>query len=322
MKRVSVDIVTGFLGAGKTTLLRHVLSGAAGVDRVAVVMNEIGDIGIDGRVVTGLEHVENMIELTSGCICCSIDDNRFDLAMQELVETTDPGLIVIETTGAADPEPAAERVRQAGFGLDAVIAVVDSENIGRQLAETKVARRQIAAADFLVVNKIDLTDAPGLSRLDRRLSRINRRALRVHAERGRVDSSLLFATGVRRFREGAVAPDSAGASAEVEPHAHSDEITAFSYQTDAPLDRARFERTLASLPADVYRAKGFVKLPGNELSCLFNFTCGRYELNWVRLADRVAGTQAVFIGRDVARHRAKICRRLAACEVRAADDAD
>src|SRR5919204_541143 len=186
MRTVAVDILTGFLGSGKTTLLRHVLAHGLGGKPVAIVMNEIGEVGIDGKVVTGLANVEKMVELSSGCICCSIDDYRFDLAIQEIIDTAQPHLVIIESTGLADPEPLAYRVKNAGLGLDAIITVVDAANVERQLAETAVARAQIEAADFLVVNKLDLIDAPALPRLERRLPqlkpRVPRHRRRIEAE--------------------------------------------------------------------------------------------------------------------------------------------
>ena len=145
MRHVAVDIVTGFLGSGKTTLLSHVLAHGLKGKPVAVVMNEIGEVGIDGRVVTGLNYVEKMVELSSGCICCSIDEYRFDLAIQELIETVHPHLIIIESTGLADPDPLTYRVKAAGLKLDAVITVVDAANVERFVKETEVATAQIAA---------------------------------------------------------------------------------------------------------------------------------------------------------------------------------
>jgi len=127
-------------------------------------MNEIGEVGIDGKVVTGLANVEKMVELTSGCICCSIDDYRFDLAIQEIIDTAQPHLVIIESTGLADPEPLAYRVKNAGLGLDAIITV---GRRGQRRAAARgdgVARAQIEAADFLVVNKLDLVDAPAVAR--------------------------------------------------------------------------------------------------------------------------------------------------------------
>lgn len=306
MHTVAVDILTGFLGSGKTTLLRHVLEHGLRGKPVAVIMNEIGEIGIDGRVITGLSAVEQMVELSSGCICCTIDDYRFDLAVQEIIETARPHLIVIESTGLADPEPLVERVKAAGLGLDAVITVVDAANVPRQLRETEVAARQVAAADFLVLNKLDLVDETAAARVERRVARRNPRAERFRTVRGAIDSDVLFATGVATFRERARA--AAGA------HLHADGFASFVYRSDAPLDQGRFERLLARLPRDVVRAKGIVQFAGRDWQSLFNVTCGRPELTWVQLPG-VRENQAVFIGRNLARHEAALRARLAACEI-------
>ena len=306
MRTVAVDIVTGFLGAGKTTLLAHVLERGLRGKPVAVIMNEIGEVGIDGKVITGLSAVEKMVELSSGCICCSIDDYRFDLAIQEIIETAKPHLIIIESTGLADPEPLAYRVKNSGLGLDAVITVVDAANLERHLREADVARAQIEAADFLVVNKLDLVDAAAVARIEKRLGRLNRRAARFRTVRGAIDSEVLFATGVAAYREQArVASD----------HLHADGISSFLYRATRPFRQEAFERVLERLPADVLRAKGIVRFADRDWHCLFSFTCGRHELTWLKL-DGVAGdeSQAVFIGRDLARHRPRIEAALAACE--------
>jgi cobalamin biosynthesis protein CobW len=301
---VAVDILTGFLGSGKTTLLRHVLDHGLKGKPVAVVMNEIGEVGIDGKVVTGLSNVEKMVELSSGCICCTIDDYRFDLAIQEIVDTVKPHVIIIESTGLADPEPLAYRVKTAGLGLDAVITVVDAANVDRQLAETEVARAQIQAADFLVVNKLDLVDERARGAVEKRLAKLNPRAERFRTVRGAIDSELLFATGVATYRERA---------RTTSEHLHHDGIGSFLYRTPHPLDQERFARVLDRLPKSVLRAKGVVRFAGRDWQGLFNFTCGRHELAWVKLPN-VEETQAVFIGREIEKHADRIRAALAACE--------
>jgi G3E family GTPase len=301
---VAVDILTGFLGSGKTTLLRHVLDHGLKGKPVAVVMNEIGEIGIDGKVVTGLSNVEKMVELSSGCICCTIDDYRFDLAIQEIVDTVKPHVIIIESTGLADPEPLAYRVKTAGLGLDAVITVVDAANVDRQLAETEVATSQIQAADFLVVNKLDLVDERAAAAVEKRIAKLNPRAERFRTVRGAIDSDLLFATGVATYRERARATSG---------HLHHDGIGSFLYRTPHPLDQERFARVLDRLPKSVLRAKGVVRFAGRDWQGLFNFTCGRHELSWVKLPN-VEETQAVFIGREIEKHAEQIRAALAACE--------
>jgi cobalamin biosynthesis protein CobW len=304
MTTVAVDILTGFLGSGKTTLLRHVLDHGLKGKPVAVIMNEIGEVGIDGKVVTGLSNVEKMVELSSGCICCTIDDYRFDLAIQEIVDTVRPHVIIIESTGLADPEPLVYRVKTAGLGLDAVITVVDAANVDRELAETEVAAAQIGAADFLVVNKLDLVDDRALAGIEKRLGKLNPRAERFRTVRGAIDSELLFATGVATYRERARATSD---------HLHDDGIGSFLYKTAHPLDQERFARVLDRLPRAVLRAKGVVRFAGRDWQGLFNFTCGRHELAWVKLPN-VAETQAVFIGRDIERHADQIRAALVACE--------
>jgi len=307
MRTVAVDILTGFLGAGKTTLLRHVLTHGLQGKPVAVVMNEIGEIGIDGKVVTGLANVEKMVELSSGCICCSIDDYKFDLAIQEIVETAKPHLIVIESTGLADPEPLAYRVKSSGLGLDAVITLVDAANVERQLKETQVARAQIEGADFLVVNKVDLVGEGALERIEKRLARLNPRAERFRTVRGAIESDVLFATGVAAYRERA-----RGSS----DHLDADGISSFVYRSRRPLRQEPFERLLRRLPSDVVRAKGIVRFAGRDWHCLFNVTCGRHELTWIKLEGSAAPAenQGVFIGRALDRHRPEIEAALAACE--------
>jgi len=312
MRPVAVDVVTGFLGSGKTTLLTHVLGGCLADEKVAVIVNEIGEIGIDGRVITGLEYIEDVVELNNGCICCTIDDYRFDLAVSELIAVASPTLLLIETTGVADTEPMLQRIAQAGLALDAVTTVVDAANFERSARECAVARRQVEAADFLVVNKVDLVDPRRLERVRKALAGWNPRALVTECERGRVTTDLPFGTSTRRFRAHAAGRPSPPSI----PHLDADRIESFTYRSCHPLDRDRFERVLSRLPRTIYRAKGFVRIAGNPWSCLFNFTCGRYELNWVKLGEAAGATQGVFIGRDAASHEERVIRELAACEVK------
>ena len=318
--RVAVDVLTGFLGAGKTTLLAHALGHGLAGKRVAVVMNEIGDVGIDGTVVTGLAYVEKMVELASGCICCSIDEYRFDLAIQEIVDTASPDLIVIESTGLADPEPLAYRVKNVGLALDAVITVVDAANLDRALAEAEVATAQIAAADFLVIGKTDLVGAADVARVRARLARMNPRALQLESVRGALAADVLFATDVAGHRERARAEDAPlareqppGRTRASSAHLARDAFGSFVWRTDARLEQGAFERVLAELPPDVVRAKGIVRFVDRDWHAVFNVTCGRSDLGWLKLGDAPVESSAVFIGRDLERHRARIVAALERC---------
>ncbi|HEX9794875.1 MAG TPA: CobW family GTP-binding protein, partial [Planctomycetota bacterium] len=311
MAEVAADILTGFLGSGKTTLLKHVLEHGLDGRRVAVIMNEIGDLGIDGQVISGLKAVEEMVELSNGCICCSVG-TQFTLAIREILQRARPHLVVVEATGIAEPGPLVAQVRESGLALDAVITVVDAEHVLRTLKESRVSGEQIAEADFLVLNKLDLVDAKAARRAERELRLRNPRAIIFRTEHGRVDTDLLFGTSVGRVRAELRALAERGGHGH--NHLEDEEVQAFSYQGEPTerFERRRFERLLARLPREIWRAKGIVHFAGEDSPCMFNFTCGRWEIDWFRPPEGiVVGSQAVFIGRRAERRRQRILGALA-----------
>lgn len=308
MKHVGVDIVTGFLGSGKTTLIAQAMRGPLARPDVVFIINEIGDIGLDGRVLTGFAGAERLVELAGGCICCSIEEAKFDLAIRELVDRFDPALVVIETTGLAEPGPLEERVVRAGLGLDAVVTMVDAENFSSAW-RTRAGRSQIKAADFLVVSKTDLCPPASVDRLERRLQRKNRRAAIVKGVHGGVNADLLFGLGVARLRP------SPGHGSPPDRHLDTDAIGALCLRTERSLDKARFERFLRKLPVSILRAKGVVRFADTPWRCAFNYTCGRYELNWVEWPGGPDASEAVFIGHEIEAARAALKTGLSGCEL-------
>ena len=315
MLKTSCNILTGFLGSGKTTLLTYVMQHGLGKKRVAIIMNEIGDIGIDGKVITGLEGVESMVEFNNGCVCCTVDDYRFAIAVQQIVEEVKPDLLIIETTGLADPNPIVDRLRTASVALDAVITMVDAATFLALSAEHDVLDEQVQGADFLVLNKIDLVNADERQKVERRLRQLNRRALLLEARYGQVQTDLLFGTSVVAYRGRSQQADPADSTATTH-HAHGQEaIQAFSYETRAPVDLYAFKDFLALLPANVYRAKGLLQLTRGSFPHVFNFTCGRFDFHPLSpdLGARFP-TQAVFIGKDLQPHRDEIIGGFRSCE--------
>jgi cobalamin biosynthesis protein CobW len=313
--KTSCNILTGFLGSGKTTLLKYIMQHGLQKKRVAIIMNEIGDIGIDGQVITGLEGVESMVEFNSGCVCCTIDDYRFAIAVQQITEEIKPDLLIIETTGLADPGPVVDRLKTASVARDAVITMVDAATFLPLSAEHDVLEAQVKSADFLVLNKIDLVTEGERQRVEKRLRRLNQRALLLPASYGQVQTDLLFSTGVSAYRARLQEAGDA-ASSHADRHAHGQEaIQAFSYETRAPVDLYAFERFLQKLPSSVYRAKGLLQLTRGAFPHVFNFTCGRFDFH--PLSPDLAGkflTQGVFIGKDIHAYQADIISRFRTCE--------
>ncbi len=284
---VPVDIVGGFLGSGKTTLLRRLLEQGTG-ERVAVVVNELGEIGIDGLVVGGLGFGERMVELSSGCICCQLDTVHFEIALDELCDDVDR--IVIETSGVADPATLARRLADLGRPLGSLVTVADTVNLAAVLGEP-IGREQVAAADFLVLSKLDLPESLGAAEAERRLRALNERAVIVPGPVDGAGLGLLFGSGLPAPDHRPFTTRRAGSPVL--------DLESVSWRTDRPLDRRATIDLLAALPPTVYRAKGIVRYAGASVPALVNVTAGRLQSQWEpALADRAGpGGALVFIGR-------------------------
>jgi len=192
MLRTPITLVTGPLGSGKTTLLRHILAVQAG--KIAIVMNEFGEIAIDTKVIEGKN--VRIAELGGGCVCCSLL-GEFEAAVKEIIEKIAPERIVIETTGLAEPEALVFNIQEAlpQCRLDGVVSVIDADMLIGFPELGHTTRLQIEGADILLLNKIDLIEPAQIEPLETNLREINPTAAIVRTERCRIDPELLFGIG-------------------------------------------------------------------------------------------------------------------------------
>lgn len=260
-ERTPMVVVAGSLGSGKTTLLRRLL--AADLGRVALIVNEFGELGIDGQILEG-ENLR-MIELPGGCVCCSLA-GEFAAAVAELVAGVAPELILVETTGVAEADALVLDIEEnlPQVRLDAAVVVVDADACCRFPELGYAERSQIGVADLLLLNKIDLVTAAQRDEVAARLRQANGHAALVDTRFADLDPALVV--GCR----------SAGVGHRPPAPTHGTTMESFVWPAGGSFDGERFARTVAGWPAQVYRAKGFVRVQGRL--CLFNYVAGRWQL--------------------------------------------
>ena len=310
---IPVTILTGFLGAGKTTLLNYILKQQHGY-KFAVIVNEIGKIGIDGALIEKTD--DDVLELSNGCLCCTV---RKDLVkgVQNLLKRGGFDYLLIETTGIADPGPVAQTFLnipqlQQHVRLDSIVTVVDAEQIAVQMKETETAREQIAMADFLLLNKTDLVDPAHLATTEEMLRGLNPHATIFRTNQSQANlKELLDMHAFQLDRKLETDPEFLN---ELRQRHHHD-IESVSFEFDRPFVVEKFEIFVGELSEKekVYRSKGFISISGNPRRAIFHGVNNRFTIMWDRLWEKgeKRTSQLVFIGKglkaDAIRARLEQC---------------
>ena len=293
VERIPVHLISGFLGSGKTTLLRRLLDYCLvqGL-KPAVMMNEYGEVSIDGELLRGQGY--SIREMTNGCICCTIG-STLGLALQD-VAGLKPDVIFIEATGLADPVELIDQATKEEVlplvQLASLIAVLDPVNFNRLAEEVHSGiRQQTMLADVVLLNKRDLADEQILARLEDRIRKLNPRTEIIRTERAETDYARLL------DRAGEISqPSASQASASQRQTPVHDHFHTLTYLCEAPLVRERFEQMMRSLPDTVWRAKGFVRLTDSDEQWMFQYVAGEFDMEWLDLLPEPP-EHVVFIGK-------------------------
>jgi G3E family GTPase len=282
MEQTPVTVLTGYLGAGKTTLLNRILSTPHG-KKYAVIVNEFGEIGIDNDLIVGAD--EEIFEMNNGCICCTVRGDLIRIISGLMKRARNFDGILIETTGLADPGPVAQtffadRDVAAWAKLDGIVTVADAKNLRARLEDSKEAVEQIAFADVVLLNKIDLVSPEERARLATVIHSINEHARIAMTERCEVPLDKIL--GLGSFDLNRILEDNPD-FLENNKHEHDDHehhhdhkhdhfheagITSVSLTADQPIDPVKFESWIGELRAnkgpDLLRYKGILDMAGSD----------------------------------------------------------
>ncbi|NDJ16327.1 cobalamin biosynthesis protein CobW [Myxacorys almedinensis] len=334
--KIPVTVITGFLGSGKTTLIRHLLQNNGG-RRIAVLVNEFGELGIDGELLRSCEICpedapqSNIVELTNGCLCCTVQE-EFLPTMLELLKRRDRlDCILVETSGLALPKPLIKAFRwheiRNAATVDGVITVVDCEavlsgrlatdldaiaaqrqadpNLDHETPLSELFEDQLACADLVILNKTDLVDPQAQAKVRNRVEQELSRAVKI-VTNGRQGDTIQFdpnlLLGFNAAVEDALESRPSHHDTE-EEHDHDDTIESTHIVVDRAFNpealRAQLEKLVEE--QEIYRVKGFVSVPNKSMRLVVQGVGARFEQFYDRpwQADELRQTRLVFIGRDL-----------------------
>lgn len=325
-----VYILSGFLGSGKTTMLQHMIQEWKSLGKTpAVIMNEIGDVNLDGMMV---DQDVAMAELLSGCICCSI---RADLSMElyNLMETEKPDVIIIEASGVANPIEILDAVTETSLynrmELKNLITVVDAAHLWELYQEQKgktyrLMQEQIRCASVLILNKSDRVDATTITKLEAILRGWNAYAPIHTTVRCEVPSTIYTdLSSIVDAKETLAQNKQTSTSTEhSHDHTHSEHmhgshshVMAYTHYFEHPINSEAFENVIRSLPTEVYRAKGILTF--NDTASRFLFQYAYREMDFMKITpQKEVPDVAVFIGEHFDKRQIK--EQLLALEEQAA----
>lgn len=310
-QQIPVTILTGFLGAGKTTLLNHILTSDHG-QKIAVIVNEFGEVGIDNQLVVGAD--EEIFEMNNGCICCTVRGDLIrilgslmDAKLGRTERKVEFDRVLIETTGLADPAPVAQTFfvdeeMATFYKLDAIVTVVDAKHANQHLDEGHEAQEQVAFADLLLLNKVDLVEEPELNSLEQRLRQMNPAAKIYHTQKSSIDVKKVL--GIHAFDLEKKLEIDPG-FLEEEDHDHDDSVSSIVLREEKPLDLKKLEmfvnQWIQRFGAEMFRYKGILYIKGIKQRVVFQGIHMLFE----SMADREwkpeekRGSEIVIIGREL-----------------------
>ncbi len=305
-------IITGFLGVGKTTMLTNTVKKYFGDKKVAIVVNEFGDIGIDGNILSNV--YSEVLEISEGCICCQLAE-EFESGVLEIISKYEPEIIFVETSGASEPFPIFLSMQNLGISVEGVICVVDSKNLS-SYKQNSTAKYQIGGSNIIVLNKTDLVS-------DDELETVNQEVMQIKEEYN-IKNTLTGATVFNSFvinksEQGLVGKEVfdgvyrideiIGLSKDYQHNDHTgkDSITQKVAYLKEDINFSDVDEVLKNLPKSIYRVKGVVKVKDVPNPLVINYSFGNESFE--ELEEYAEPSIMIFIGEAIDNDVKLLCEK-------------
>ncbi len=296
---ISSFVITGFLGVGKTTLLINTVKNYFQDKKVAIVINEFGEVGVDGTILKNV--YSEVLEISEGCICCKLSE-EFEKGVREIIQNYNPEIIFVETSGTSEPFPIFMSLQNLGISVDGVICVIDTKNFDNY-KDHSTAKYQIGGSNILVLNKIDLVDEDTLKRVENEVREIKEKYNVKNILTGQpiFKNYVLFKTkygvlpeeiflGVADLEKVSKLPENTMPSTHIYDDKFSQKII---YLPDT-MEFKELDKLLSNVPKNIYRIKGIVKLKDIPNPLIVNYSFG--DLTFEEFPEYNGKSFLVFIG--------------------------
>ena len=275
---ISSFVITGFLGSGKTSLIINSVKEYLRDKRVAIIVNEFGEVGVDGKILSNV--YSEVVELSEGCICCKLTA-EFESSVRRLLEDYKPEVLIVETSGTAEPFPIVFSLRTLGLFVDGIIGVVDSKNFFKY-KDDETAKYQLATANVIVLNKIDLVTEEELEKVERAVKEIKEKykVVNMFAPEEKESFYKIYKATYGRVPEevfkGSETPLELIRLVEHHEHNHEHRKEKVVY-FEEEITEEELLNFLKNLPKEVIRAKGIVKIKDYPFPIFVHYVFGDYD---------------------------------------------
>lgn len=292
-------VITGFLGVGKTTMLTNTVKEHFGDKKIAIVVNEFGDVGIDSKILTNV-HSE-VLEISEGCICCKLAQ-EFESGVTEIINNYHPEIIFVETSGASEPFPIFLSLQNLGISVEGVICVCDAKNFD-EYKENSTAKYQVGGSNIIVLNKTDLVDDAELARVEKEIIDVKEQ---YNIKNNLTGETIFNNYVIHHAQQGIVSKEVFDGLYEIDEiagmakdynrpdHTEKDAITQKVAYLKEDISFSDVDAVLNSLPKSIYRVKGVVRTRDVAAPLLVNYAFG--NVSFEELPDYDAKSILIFIG--------------------------